>query len=346
MTNPKYETLNPNPKSPLLTITNVRPATNQEWDNLWESCGTCTYYHSREWAEIWQEYTRNRIRPAPRLLTFSDGVRVLLPFSKQVFYGGLIDRYSLTGPPAMALPYYGNWLTGDTLTGEHISLLCRHLLQKYRNLAWRLNPYDENSGKISVNSKYSERRPLVTYVIDLSKGEESILAAMKQSSRNQIRQGIRNKLTVTAARDIADWRTYYEIYRDTLKRWGSKAIYKLDWKIFEIMYSKQNPNIKLWLVWHEGIAIGGGICVYSHSTVITWHIASLTEFHKLRPINMLKYMIIKDGIENKYKWLDFETAGRNKGLQEFKKSFGGEERMCDLIVNWHPVIYYIKRFSR
>jgi hypothetical protein len=75
-------------------------------------------------------------------------------------------------------------------------------------------------------------------------------------------------------------------------------------------------------------------------------VASLTEVHKLRPINMLKYIIIKDGIENKYRLLDFETAGPNKGLQEFKKSFGGEEKMCNLILNWYPVIYYIKRFSR
>ncbi len=330
----------------MLSITEIRNATDAEWDELWQSCAAATYYHSREWAEIWQEYTKGRIRPAPKFIAFSDGVTAVLPFSKQMYYGGLISRYSLTGPPAMALPYYGNWLTGNSLAGEHVTLLSQHIMTKYSNMVWRLNPYDEDSGKIKVNSKYSERRSLVTFMIDLTTGEDRILANMKQSCRNQIRQGIRNKLIVSEGTELDHWKTYYAIYCDTLSRWGSKAIYKLDWEIFNILFKKNNSCSKLWLVWNEGKAIGGGICFYSHGKIITWHISSLTAFHKLRPINMFKYSIIRDGIEKNYAWLDFETAGRNKGLQDFKKSFGPEEKMCDMIVNWHPAIHTLRKYLR
>jgi hypothetical protein len=328
----------------MLGIANLRNATDNEWDTLWNSSKAATYYHSREWAEIWQSYTNGRIRPEPKLIIFSDGVTALLPFSKQFFMGGFINRYSLTGPPAMALPYYGNWLTNDSLTDDHIVLLTKLLIAKFRNMVWRLNPYDENSDKVYVNSKYAIRRPLVTYMIDLSKGEESILSNMKQSCRNQIRQGVRNNLKVTEGTEIEHWRAYYDIYSDTLNRWGAKAIYKLDWKIFEIIFSRKSPNVKLWLVWHDSIAIAGCVCVYSHGKIITWHISSLTEYHKLRPVNMLKYAVIKEGISKNYRWLDFETAGRNKGLMDFKKSFGPEEKMCDMIINWHPIVYTIKRY--
>jgi hypothetical protein len=29
---------------------------------------------------------------------------------------------------------------------------------------------------------------------------------------------------------------------------------------------------------------------------------------------------------------------------DFKKSFGPEEKMCDMIINWHPIVYTIKRY--
>lgn len=326
----------------MLSIHKVSDAISNEWDEMWQSCDYSTYYHSREWAEIWQLYTNGRISPFPKIISFSDGVTVLLPFSRQDYYGGIIKRYSLTGPPAMALPYYGNWLTNRILTDEHIRILSKYLINNYRNLVWRLNPYDKNSKKVVVDAKYTIRRPYTTYMIDLTRAEENILSNMKQSCRNQIKQGIRNKLIVTEATDINHWGKYYNIYCDTLKRWGPKALYKLDWKLFEILFSKNNPNIKLWLVWYGDIAIAGMICFYSHGVILSWHISSLTDYHKLRPVNILKYIIIKNGIENNYKWFDLETAGGNKGLQNFKKSFGPEERMCDMIVGWHPVIYNIK----
>lgn len=329
-----------------LTIEEIRDATDVEWDNAWRSCEVSTYYHSRDWAEIWERYTNHHIQPAPKLITFSDGVSVLLPFSRQKYFGGVIYRYSLTGPPAMALPYYGNWLTSASLSARHISLLSELILHRYPNTAWRLNPYDENSKRISVLSKYAVRRPLVTYVIDLTKGEDAILSSMKQSCRNQIRQALRNNLRVSEGTGVAEWRVYYGIYMDTVKRWGAKTIYKLDWKIFETLSRKRSPHIKLWLVWHDDVAIAGGICVYSHGKIITWHISSLTEYHKLRPVNMFKYMMIKEGIHQSYHWLDFETAGRNKGLQEFKKSFGADEKMCDVITTWHPVVYLARKYLR
>jgi len=326
-----------------LKIINVMDATSNEWDTFWNSSTSATYYHSRQWAEIWQLYSNGIIKPEPKKVAFSDGVSVLLPFSKQSYYGGIIKRYSLAGPPAMALPYYGNWLTYDLLTEEHVSLLTNYILNNFRNLVWRLNPYDSNSGKIIASSKYAVRNSLVTYMIDLTKGEDYILSNMNQSCRNQVKQGIRNKLTVTEGEDINDWEKYYNIYRDTLKRWGSKTIYMLDWKIFHILFHAKDSRIKLWLVWHNEIVIAGGICFYSQGKIISWHIASLTEYHKLRPINFLKYMIIKDGINKNYHWFDFETAGGKKGLRRFKKSFGPEEKMCDMIIKWHPVIYYTKK---
>jgi len=330
----------------MLTISEIRNAPSNEWDEMWQSCDYSTYYHSREWAEIWQAYSNGRINPNPQKVAFSDGVTVLLPFSRQSYYGGAINRFSLAGPPAGSLPFYGNWLSSDTLTPDHVNLLSKHLINTYRNLVWRLNPFDNNSKIISIQSKYTSRKSFVSYMIDLSKGEERIYSDIKKNCRNKIQQGMKNKLVVREAENINEWKKYYGIYQDTVKRWGKKTLYLLGWNFFELLYNVDNKYSKLWLTWRNNKPIAGSICFYSHQKVLIWHSASLTEYRNLRPVNLSWFEIIKDGINKSYRWVDFETAGGNKGLIGFKKSFGPQEIMSDRIINWHPIIYYAKNIMQ
>jgi hypothetical protein len=327
----------------MLTIVEVRDSTIREWDDIWESCEASTYYHSRGWAEIWQSYSKGRIRPLPKTFYFSDGTKALVPFSILSYYGGIVKRYSLAGPPAGSLPNYGNWLSTDRLNGDHVAVLAQYLINNYRNLVWRLNPFDDNSNLIAINSGFSQRKSFVSYMIDLKQGEEIIYSNMEQSCRNKIKQGIKNKLKIREATGIDEWRKYFEIYRDTIERWGSKTLYVLNWKFFELLSHVDNKYCKLWLTWHGNIPIAGSICFYSHRKVMVWHSASLTDYLSLRPVNLARYEIIKNGIYNGYHWIDFETAGGNKGLKKFKKSFGTVEKMSDRITVWNPVIHYIKK---
>jgi hypothetical protein len=323
----------------MLQIVNVQDATSDEWDEMWRSSEFGTYFHSREWAEIWQSYTDGNMFPDPKIITFSDDRQVVLPSMCQNYYNGIIKRYAITGPPFMTK--YGNWLNNNSLNKQHITLLVSFIMKKYKNLKWQLNPYDDNSKNITVNSKYAKRVPQISYIIDLTKGEEIVYANMKQSCRNHIKQGINNNLMVTEGIDINHWKIYFEIYQDTVKRWGVKARFVLGWKLFEILFYKNNPDIKLWLVWYKNIAIAGSITFYSQGKIIGWHMASLTEYRNLRPNHFLEYTIIKDGIAKKYNWYDLGIDGGIKGLENFKRSFGPGKKMCDTIIAWHPIVYYL-----
>ena len=76
-----------------ISITDVRPATANEWDLNWEECDYATYFHSREWAEIWNVYTKSNICTEPTLVLFSDGKNSLLPLSSQKVFKGLMKNY-------------------------------------------------------------------------------------------------------------------------------------------------------------------------------------------------------------------------------------------------------------
>ena len=325
----------------MLKIKIVRDATTAEWDEYWNCSESGTFFHSREWAEIWQSYSNGKMYPVPLLITFSDGKKALLPIMQQRYYQGLIKRNALTGPPFISK--YGNWLTKDHLNKHHISLITAFVIDNIKNLTWQLNPFDVASTNIMINSKYVRRIPHTAYMVDLTKGEEIIYSNIKKSCLNHIKQGIENKLKIIEGPDIEDWKKYYDIYRDTIIRWGSKTPYILHWRLFEIIYSRMNPIIKLWLVWYGDIPIAGSINFYSHGKIIGWHMASLTDYRHLRPNHLLEYSMIKDGIYKNYQWYDMGTDGGNKGLQNFKRSFGPEKVMCDKIYTWQPVIYHMKR---
>ena len=324
----------------MLTIVNARKAASNEWDDMCKSSESGTYFHTSEWAEVWKSYTNGNIAPDPKVITFSDEKKVILPVMRQNYYNGIIKRYALTGPSFISK--YGNWLTNDRLSKDHISLITSFVIEKYKNLTWQLNPFDDDSNNVTVNSKYAQRFPHTTYMVNLTQDEETIYSKMKSSCRNHIKQGIKNKLVVSEGTDIEHWKQYYNIYRDTIKRWGVKTPYVLGWKLFELLFKRNNPIIKLWLVWYNEIPIAGSINFYSHEKIIGWHMASLTEYRKLRPNHLLEYTMIKDGINKNYRWYDLGTDGGNKGLENFKRSFGPEKVMCDKIIKWSPLIYCSK----
>jgi hypothetical protein len=327
----------------MLRIANIIDTTNTEWDDMWQRSLTSTYYHSRDWAEIWKLYTIGKIIPTPKTIIFTDGVKVVIPLMRQNYYRGIFKRYGLTGPPSEATAKYGSWLTYDVLHKDHISILSKYIISKYKNLVWKLNPYDEDSKRIIVKAKYTRRKTFTSYMINLTQGEDYLLSKMSQNCRNKIKQGIRNKLMVKEGRSILDWQNYYNIYQDNITRWGKKTLYRLEWKFYDILFNRHNIYSKLWLTWHDNIPISGCICFYAGDKILLFQSVSLSKYQYLRPVNLEKYFLIKDGIEKGYKWLDMGTAGRNVGLDKFKRSFGPEERIRDMLICWNPIIHYLKR---
>ncbi|MCL0030407.1 hypothetical protein M1M93_01760 [Thermodesulfovibrionales bacterium] len=50
-----------------LAIKAIRMATAGEWDYIWKNCDYATYFHSREWAGIWQKYTQEKMQPDAKI---------------------------------------------------------------------------------------------------------------------------------------------------------------------------------------------------------------------------------------------------------------------------------------
>jgi len=309
-------------KTMSLEISDVRPATDSEWDNIWKNCDYATYFHSREWAAIWQKYSKGKINSAAMLITFSDGELALLPFSYIKILKGFIKQ-CISSPAGT----FGGWLSLSELSENHGNLLYEYIITNYKNLMWRLNPFDPIVMRVRVSSsKWDE-----TQVLNLDRGFDSIYKDWTKGHSSAARKAQKAGVKIKEAVSFRDWKDYYRVYEDSLKRWGPSASSSYECDLFQYMYNFSSPNIKLWLATYLDQVISGALCFYAKRHVVYWHGAALSDYFSMRPVNLLMYEIIKDACEHRYHWFDFNPSGGHEGVEKFKSSFGAKKIACPVV---------------
>ncbi len=305
-----------------ILISNVRPALPQDWDHIWQECAYSTYFHSREWAEIWSVYTRGKIRPRPLMVAFSDGIKALLPVSLEVSRTGLARRY-LSSPAAT----FGGWISTDQLGVEHAVLLTDYLTRGLGSLLWRVNPYDQLVAKTGKTATQDDE----THACNLGIGFDAVYKRWARGARSSVRKALKEGVTVKQARTLEDWRAYYRAYEDSLRRWGPATSSRYSWEIFNEMFRLNSPHIKLWLAVYRELVVAGALCFYAPRYVVYWHGAALEKYFHLRAANLVMYEAVKDACEQGFSWFDLNPSGGHEGVKAFKKRLGPQALPCPVI---------------
>ncbi len=305
-----------------LKIIETRPATSGEWDAFWKEDANATYFHSREWAELWNHYSEGALVPRPLLIAFSDGQQVLLPFSQQKLTKGLFKQ-AVSSPAGT----YGGWVCGDTLSPEHECRLKDLIRATFLNLFLRVNPF--NSLKLDPTTRGVCDDE--TYTLDLTQGFQAIherWAKERGAILRHVRKAQSAGVVIRCAGSKADWDSYYDVYARSLQRWGKRVSSKYKKRLFDKLNTFDSCHTKLWLATYEGRVISGALCFYAKKKVHYWHGAALEEFFHLRPVNLLMHEIIKDACEKENSFFDFGTSAGHEGVKAFKKSFGAAALSC------------------
>ncbi len=296
-------------------IKNIRLATASEWDHIWGECDYSTYFHSREWAEIWNRYTEGKMYPDPKLVMFTDGEKAVLPLSYRKTLKGLVKSY-ISSPAGT----FGGWISVDELTVEHGKLLTNYLVGKLGHLVWRINPYDRLVPRNWIKSTKDDE----TYALNLSDGFDAVHKKWTKGHSSAARKARKEGVSIRQASSIEDWQGCFRVYEDSLKRWAEKASSRYAWRLFDEMFRRNSANIKLWLAFYHDTVIAEALVFYAKKHAVYWHGAALAHYFNLRPVNLLIYEAIKDACEKGYTWFDFNPSGGHEGVKAFKKSFGAE----------------------
>lgn len=312
-----------------ISITHVRPASLSEWDKIWNECDYSTYFHSREWADIWSCYTKRKVSLTPFLVKFSDGKKALLPFSC-ITEEGIIPILMGTRRLYVSSPEctYGGWISSDKLDNNHGLLLLKLLKKKFNNLFLRLNPYDN----VAINSGFNTSDAGETHAINLEKGFDVIASNMSRDHRRAVKKAIQNGVSVRISSSIQDWIDYYKVYEDTLGRWGNRLLgEKYSWELFHDIFKRNSSNVELWLAIYQDEVISGALFFHSKKHIVDWHSAAVEAYLNLRPVNLLLYEVIKNACERKYTWFDFNPSAGIRGVMSFKEGFGSQPLKCDIV---------------
>jgi hypothetical protein len=168
-----------------------------------------------------------------------------------------------------------------------------------------------------------------TYVIDLRRPEEELWQGLTGNCRNMVKRAEKEGVTVREADSLADLERYYQMHLETYRRTGA-APHPLAYfqQIWENFASRGYSHI--FLAEHQGEVVAAANVGAYKGAMIYWTGASKTNLPSPGVNNLLQWHAISYARRHGCEWYESGEAfphlkeGKLKGLNDFKKSFGGE----------------------
>ncbi|MEI7554523.1 GNAT family N-acetyltransferase [Candidatus Chlorohelix sp.] len=293
-------------------------ATNEEWDSLASECDNATFFHTREWAELWETYTGGKLKAEAEILTLTDATRVLIPFSvgksfKQPFFQYL--TYPIWTYLSSFIGTYGGWISTRPLTPEqHKTVWDR--VSTYNTMLCQ-NPFDTSLAEANLDWNY----PGFTQAIDLEPGFDSYLKNVGKEFRRLLRVAREAGITVERSNAPEDWEACYQIYTASTTQWGNKLLgkeYKRE--LFDLLSKLDPEKMQLWVARYEGKVIYATVCFYYKQIVHCWLGVGLKEYYRLNQVKLADTAILEDACKRGYRWYDLGPSGGLEGVVNYKSS--------------------------
>ena len=286
------------------------------WEQVALTSPEATFFHTPLWHKIVVK-TYKHYRIATKEFTFDDGTRALIPFI-QTTKGGLFKRKERLKSSVFNM--YGGIISDTKLSTVQQDQIFDYLISLKANITIMGNPFSNYTLPKSFNCTED-----FTDVIALHKGEEYIFQQLSRNARKSIRRAIKREVTVRTIQTEEEIKGYYEVYRDTINRWGDATKYIYPQEIFLNIFRDAGDAVKIWVAEKNGKIIAVLTVFYWNSLVTPFHTASLKDYFDCCPNNILHMEVIKDAINKNYRYYDFGPSGGEDGVVQFKKSFRAEK---------------------
>ncbi|MBN1515461.1 GNAT family N-acetyltransferase [Candidatus Sumerlaeota bacterium] len=303
-------------------IQQIRPATNDEWDDFVSRNCHATYFHSRTWYEMVAH--ARKLRLTPKLILLDEKRRVLLPLASAGIAGGLWRHY-ISSP----LGTYGGYLVEGAISEQDRAAMLE-FIASLRCYYVRDNPFHpllkECAGSI---------RNDFTQALDLEQPLEQLISGMnrKQIPR-KVRIADRNQLQLRkiGRESIED---YYNIYKSCINRWDrASSLYNLNF-LRDVCLSEGCDFWGVFTPSDQLVCAGPFLKMGRH--VVSWLAIADTDALTMKPYEFLYFNLIQYYKQAGYKWFDFNPSGGHEGVVKFKESFGAQQLSCPVVTMMPPI---------
>ncbi len=297
----------------------VKAIDRSKWWEIALTCEYATFFHSPLWHQLATE-TYPKYRDVTVGIELENGCQAVMPLLETLnIVSSIIPNIMSTFAGC-----YGGIIADTNLNEGEQKQIYQDVFRRRGRVRITGNPL------MSIHPHLSEYdiKKDFTHILFLNSSFDEIYSQFSKGHRSSYKKGIRMGVTVREASSMEDYKSYFKAYEDSLRRWGEHATSRYPWALFENGYhlSKEYPDhIKLWLALVDDRIIAGAWVFYWNHHVDWWHGAAYEAYFDHYPNNVLQTVIIKDALENGYKYYDFNPSGGHQNVARFKKRFGAKQ---------------------
>lgn len=314
------------------------------WWQVAKKCDYATFFNTPSWFHLAKELTPgSQIKITGGKLT--NGTQFILPIVLEKQMGPF---YRLT---SSVDGVYGGIIADGPITDSECRHIYQNVIDKWRVMSYTLCTLPFTHFNTGLN-KFSLEVDK-TYMISLSQGYEKIFNNYSRGHKSALKKAVKAGIVVEPTTNLDDYQAYYQVYLDSLNRWGESFFgLSLPWSFFKEIHelALQRPeNIQLWVGRLGNEVISGAIIFYWNKFVNYFHGANLLEYLSYRAANLVQNEIIKHATisDSNYSEYDFGPSGMVEGVLEFKRRFGANELPTQILIYSHPMFkVYNKLHSR
>jgi hypothetical protein len=294
---------------------------DRAWDEVVESCGYATFFHTRAWAELFVS-TLKTWQPDPVAIEFSDGNMVVLPLMRR-----LDSEHRQSTVPGM----YGGPLFLREPGEEHLDEFDKVPLW-YQDVFLVDNPYSPYGWDPNGLVKWR----LYTHITDLSPGFDGVLGGFRTNIRRDILKAEESALEIRLASTADHARAYFEIYEAAIGRFGDNLQSFYPVELFEnlLRMPAYGEAARLSLAYVEGRPVSGLIVLCQGQIAVGWHWSTHPEHLASHACPLLLATSMRRACDDGFRWFDFLCSGSLTGVAHFKDGFGSRRKPYN--VYWSP----------
>ncbi|MDQ2903222.1 MAG: peptidoglycan bridge formation glycyltransferase FemA/FemB family protein [Ktedonobacteraceae bacterium] len=173
-------------------------------------------------------------------------------------------------------------------------------------------------------------QPSRTIMLDLTPGEDALLAGMKEKWRYNVRLAAKRGVTVREAQTLDDVRAWYALMQTTSTR-DEFGIHTLDYYLRAWLILAPRDQGRLLLAEYEGQLLAGIFVTFMPKQAIYLYGASSNEYRQYMPNHLLQWEAIRQARQRGATSYDFwgipDTDDEDEamaGVYRFKRGWGGE----------------------
>jgi hypothetical protein len=290
----------------------IDPVSSSRWDQDMSGFPEAGIFHTAAWAKTLMD----AYRYDPQYVVWYEGgtVAAAVPVMEVASF--------LTGVRGVALPFtdYCPMLS----TGEiSVSDVLKELSERGRAKGWKTLEV-RDIAPASMDKQDSST--YLAHEMDLSPGEEQLLAQVRSSTRRNIRKSEKQGVNVIEDNSSKGLREFVRLNTITRRDHGLPPQPKL---FFESLYKNiigQDMG-RILLAIHNGHCVASAVFLHFNGNVVYKYGASDKNFQNLRSNNLIMWEAIKTYTGQGARTFHFgRTEPENSGLLQFKRGWGPVEK--------------------